>query len=99
MAIDGPNASSSDVRKVEEDGEEMAEGLTSRQKCALGFIWFVSGVYSVMSNQILTKERDVHCSLRSDLNDKFNFLSLFIAMGIPFVAGPVFCPIGHTILR
>ena len=67
----------------EEDDEydEFSEGLTSNQKCALGFIWFVSGIYSCMSQQILSKERDVHCNIRSDLTDKFNLISLFIAIG------------------
>lgn len=82
---------------MEEEFEEV-EGLTSKQKVALGFIWFVSGSYSLMSEQILSKEREVHCSLRSDLSDKFNFMSLFIAIGVPLVFGPMFCPIGHSIL-
>ena len=80
------------------DEEELGEGLTAKQKTALGFIWIVSAVYSIMSQQILTKERDFPCSLRSDLSDKFNYISLFVAIGVPLVFGPVFCPIGHLIL-
>ena len=67
--------------EAQEEEEEYAEGLTSNQKCALGFIWFVSAVYSILSQQILSKERDIHCSLRSELSDNFNFISLFIAIG------------------
>ena len=101
MAIDTNTASASqtDVRRAIDEDEDIPEGLTSIQKCALGFIWLVSGVYSVMSDQVLTKERDVTCSLRCDLNEKFNFISLFIAIAIPFGAGPLFCPLGHFILR
>ena len=101
MAIDNnPTQSEPDVRKaIEDDEDDIPEGLTSQQKCALGFIWFISGVYSVLSDQILTKERDVQCSLRNDVNDKFNFISLFIAIAIPLGAGPLFCPLGHFILR
>ncbi len=44
--------------------EEMAEGLTAKQKAALGFVWFVSGVYAMMAREILSKERDVPCSIR-----------------------------------
>lgn len=87
-----------DEKPTEVTFEEEIEGLTSVQKVALGFIWVVSGVYSLMSEQILSKERDILCSLRSDLSDKFNFMSLFIAIGVPFVFGPVLCPIGHSIL-
>jgi len=78
--------------------EEESEGLTTKQKLAVGFIWLVAGIYSVMSNSILSKEREVFCSLRSDLSDKFNFMSLFIAIGVPLVFGPMLCPIGHTLL-
>ena len=71
------------VEAEEEDDEydEFSEGLTSNQKCALGFVWFVSAIYSCMSRQILSKERDIHCNIRSDLTDKFNIISLFIAIG------------------
>ena len=71
----------STVEDFDDDDDEFSEGLTSNQKCALGFIWFVSGVYSVMSQQILTKEKEVHCTLRAELTDKFNFISLFVAIG------------------
>ena len=35
--------------------EDESEGLTTKQKLALGFIWLVAGVYSVLSNSILSK--------------------------------------------
>lgn len=87
-----------DKDEEEEDDEEVGEGLTAKQKSAIGFVWCVSGAYSLMSHQILSKERDVQCSLRSDLGDKFNIISLFVAIGIPLVCGPLFCPLGHFIL-
>ena len=66
----------------DDEYDEFSEGLTSNQKCALGFIWFVSAIYAVMSRAILSKEKDVHCNIRSDLADKFNIISLFIAIGM-----------------
>ena len=47
---------------------------------------------------ITNLEREVFCSLRNDLSDNFNFMSIFIAIGVPLVFGPMFCPIGHTLL-
>ena len=61
-------------------------------------LFLFSGAYSVMSHQILSKERDIQCSLRADISDKFNFISLFIAIGVPLVMGPIFCPIAHSFL-
>ena len=39
--------------------EEESEGLTTKQKLAVGFIWLVAGIYSVMSNSILSKGHTV----------------------------------------
>ena len=55
------------------------EGVYARNKSALGFIWFVSMGYSVMSKEIMSKERFVPCSVRQDLGEKINILSLVIA--------------------
>ena len=39
--------------------EDESEGLTTKQKLALGAIWLVAGGYSVMSNSILSKGQTV----------------------------------------
>ena len=52
---------SADMEKPEPEEPEIcgfddeSEGLTAKQKSALGFIWLVSGVYSVLSEHILSK--------------------------------------------
>ena len=63
------------------------EGVYARNKSALGFIWFVSMGYSVMSKEIMSKERFVPCSVRQDLGEKINILSLVIAIGVPLFIG------------
>jgi hypothetical protein len=40
----------------------------------------------------------LQCGVRHELSDKFNYISLFYAMAIPFVFGPLFCPFGHMFL-
>ena len=35
--------------------DDESEGLSTKQKLTLGFIWLVAGAYSVMSNSILSK--------------------------------------------
>ncbi len=47
---------------------------------------------------MLSKERFVPCHVRQELSEKFNFLSLIAAVGVPLLFGPVLCPIGHVIL-
>ena len=77
--------------------EEDIQGLTPVQKGLLSFVWMVSIIYSLISNVILTKERDVQCSVRSDLTTKFDIVSLFVAIGIPVVCLCMW-PIAHIVL-
>jgi len=51
-----------------------------------------------MAEEIMSKDRDIQCSVRSELSEKMNVLSLVVAIGIPLVAGPILCPLGHIIL-
>lgn len=51
-----------------------------------------------MSDEIISKERDTQCSVRSDLSEKMNILSLVVAIGIPLAIGPILCPLGHILL-
>jgi hypothetical protein len=81
------------------DDEDAAEGgINARNKVALGFIWIVATGYAVMSKEIMSKERFVPCSVRQDLTDRVNVLSLVIAIGIPVLVGPVLCPFMHFVL-
>lgn len=59
---------------------------------------FTSISYALMGEEILSKERDIQCSVRSDLSEKMNMLSLVVAIGIPLVIGPILCPLGHILL-
>ena len=80
---------SQNMKKIDDDMEEMEdwenEGLSALQKTLLGFIWMSSLVYAMISNVILTKKRDVKCSVRSDLRSKFNVVSLFVVIAVPVV--------------
>ena len=58
----------------------------------------MSLAYSMLAEEVLSKERFVPCSVRQELTDKFNLLSLVVAIGIPVVLGPVACPLIHVVL-
>ena len=38
------------------------------------------------------------CSVRHQLTENMNLVSLFVAVGIPVVAGPIVCPVVHLVL-
>ena len=46
--VDQPAAASH-----EEEEDDYAAGLTARQKSALGFIWFMSAMYAIMTDQVI----------------------------------------------
>ena len=48
--------------------------------------------------QVLSKEREVFCTVRSELEEQFNVVSILAVIGIPFVMGPILCPIFHILL-
>ena len=81
---------SKDSKKSKDDfddlDDDVMEGFTALQKTFLVFIWMSSLVYSMISNVILTKERDVKCSMRSDLEIKFNLVSIIVVIAVP-----IFC--------
>ncbi len=58
----------------------------------------VSAAYSMLSKELLSKERFVPCSVRHSLDDRLNLVSVIVAIGVPFVVGPVLCPIIHLAL-
>ena len=48
--------------------------------------------------QVLSKEREVFCTVRSELEEQFNVVSILAVIGIPFVMGPILCPVFHILL-
>ena len=70
--------------------------LTARQKGVLGFVWTVAGVYSLMSEQILSKGIPPPCSVVEDLDNNLNVASVVIALIIPIVVGPVLVIVLHV---
>ena len=48
-----PAAAAAAAASHEEEEDDYAAGLTARQKSALGFIWFMSAVYSIMTDQVI----------------------------------------------
>ena len=68
-----------------EELEDMREGFSALQKTLLVFIWMSSLIYGLISNVILTKERDVKCSVRSDLEITFNLVSIIVVIAVPVV--------------
>ena len=50
------------------------------------------------ATQVLSKQRFVPCSVRQELSDRFNFISLLAAVALPLLLGPLLCPLAHLVL-
>ena len=48
--------------------------------------------------QVLSKQRFVPCSVRQELSDRFNFISLVAVVAVPLLLGPLLCPLAHLVL-
>jgi hypothetical protein len=89
------------VEIIEHDFEEEVEvdGFTKIQKGALGFVWGASCLYACITDKILSKVQsdEVICSMREDLSEKFNIISVLMV-----VAFPILCllmwPVTHLVL-
>ena len=84
------------IRKVEEDS---GEGFTNIQKAALGFVWMASVVYAVLTDKLLSKHetKEVICSVRANLSEKLNLVSVFIVFAFPVLCLCLW-PVGHLVL-
>ena len=88
---------SSEDLDFEEDLEE--EGFTKIQKGALAFVWASSSIYALLTDKMLSKEQkdEVICSMREDLNDKLNIISVLMIIAFPILT-LILWPIGHFLL-
>jgi hypothetical protein len=69
--------------------------LLLRLQVVLGAVWGVSLVYGVMSDQLLSKQADVPCSVTVDPASGLGLASVVLAIVAPTVCGPVAVTIGH----
>ena len=90
--------------------ETVYQGPNILDKCLVGFIWTVSFLYGCLTDQILSKEVDLPCSVRStlklikvhetnftfsdSLQSTFGAASVFIAIIIPTILGPILAAVG-----
>ena len=75
-----------------------SDGPSIRDKCIIGSIWFVSFIFSVLTEQILSKSSNVPCSVNDDIGTGFGSASIMIAIILPVLLGPIAVTIIHMII-
>ena len=82
-----PLPSSSPPSSGEEGGASTPEGLSMADRGLLGAVWAVSALYGVLSDQMLSRQADVPCSVRVDPARGLGLASVVLAILVPAVVG------------
>ena len=81
-----------------EDEDRPHPGLPMVDKVTLGAIWFLSFLYSILTEHILSKKVDLPCRVSHNLEDKFELVSVILAILVPFILGPGLITIVHSVI-
>ena len=76
----------------------MFKGPTIIDKCIIGIIWFIALIYSLLTEQILSKSVDLPCYVSDQIKSDLGMASIVIAIIIPTVIGPLSIFFLHIIL-
>ena len=82
----------------QDDHDKLIPGLPLVDRITLGSIWFVSFVYSILTEHILSKQVDLPCSINHDIQTTFGILSILIAIIIPAAIGPIATTAIHLLI-
>jgi len=69
--------------------EKVFMGPKVLDKCMVGCVWFIAFIYACLSEQILSKEVDIPCSISDSLQSVFGVSSIIISIIIPVIIGPI----------
>ena len=56
-------------------------------KAVLAWVWFLSSVYGILCDQLLTKVVDKPCDVREEIRGTLGYLSVVVGLIVPFVVG------------
>jgi len=51
-----------------------------------------------MGDELISKEHENQCSVRSDLSEKLSNTSIMFVIGVPVFIGPFICLLGHILI-
>ena len=67
-------------------------------QAVLGSVWFMSLIYSLLSEQMLGRVADLPCSVSTDPNRGFGLASVVMAILLPALCGPLAATLLHIII-
>ena len=67
-------------------------------KITLGSIWAICLLYGLMTDQLLSKEVDLPCSVSQDLQTYQGIGSVSLAIVVPTVVGPAMAGVAHLVI-
>ena len=67
-------------------------------KITLGSIWLISLLYGLMTDQLLSKEVDLPCSVSNNIRTYLGITSVSLAIILPTVCGPAMAGLAHLVI-
>ena len=86
-------------RQSRADTEVEPTKLSARDKTTLVWLWGLSFLYGMMTDQLLSKVVDRPCQVRERLNTKLEVTSLMFGLVVPTVLGPLAAFIANLLLN
>ena len=81
-----------------EEEEKLYTGLAMFDKGILGIIWFLSLIYGVLTENVLSKKIDLPCFVSDKSDQTFSTASIFLAIIFPTIIGPSLVTLLHIII-
>ena len=86
-------------RQSRADTEVEPTKLSARDKTTLVWLWSLSFLYGMMTDQLLSKVVDRPCQVRERLNTKLEVTSLMFGLVVPTVLGPLAAFMANLLLN
>ena len=87
------------IRQSRADTEVEPTKLSARDKTTLVWLWSLSFLYGMMTDQMVSKVVDRPCEVRERLNTKLEVTSLMFGLVMPTVLGPLAAFIANLVLN
>ena len=86
-------------RQSRADTELEPTKLSARDKTTLVWLWSLSFLYGMMTDQMVSKVVDRPCEVRERINTRLEVASVMFGLVVPTVLGPLAALIAHLVLN
>ena len=98
LAVSLTEAETGGLVETEKDENLHLGQLRIADRITLGSIWLISLLYGLMTDQFLSKEVDLPCSVSNNIQTYQGITSVSLAIILPTVCGPAMAGVTHLVI-